>query len=212
MIKVCFNEKNEIIGFNLKDAIYFINLFNINVNKNITERVFVQKKDSFNRKLYKITKNNKEYITTNNKVEDAMVEEYSEYIEKIKSVSLLKNPELFTLEDIKNEKINQLKFRNDNAECILIEFMDDNNCFNNSGKNVLIINGENISNKITLSEHSQLKIYYESDNSIDVFFGKTLKSISTTPLNDDFQYHTDQSIIIKISGNANINCLAILLK
>ena len=219
MEKVCFDDNNNLIGFNLQDSTNFINLFNININKTIMEFKNINAKDSLGRQLYKIIdKNTNKEIISNQIInnEEFEIEKYKIPSEKKKVISLLNNIGDFTIDDIMLEKSRQLKEKYKCNDCIAYELLNDNIKFNTDmGKNVIKIyaNKEISSNQIKLNDPNQIAIYYESDNDLQIEISannRNWKSINK----EEYIDFNNRNLYIKFlsSKDSNIYSVAILIR
>lgn len=204
MKKICFDKKNKIIGFDLEDSRYYINVFYINnIYKNIQKSIKINDVDDLGRKKYRIE---------NNKKIPLLIDK------EVKSKCFLEiEPNEFNVNDIIDIKKNQLIKKYNCSDCLLEELLGDD-VFNfkgaTCGKNILKIlsNNEIISNKIS-TEYEKFYIYYEADNELTIeysynginyhkfYFNEVLKS-------------TNSGFTIKISSKkeTNIYSFAILLQ
>ena len=223
MYKICFDQFNNIQNFDLFNSVNFINLFNIKeVSKDVIETEKIQSQDYLGRNLfYKINKklNTKETVVENYDIND--INEDIEYIPVTydnpitKKVFLISEPYKFTMQDIINEKNNQLLTQYNCKKCLLYELLDNKHVINNNsntGSNIININGEVISDEIKLSNNKKISIYYESDNDINISVSNDTKTWLDIKQNQFINFNND-NLYIKLISNCetNIYCLAILI-
>jgi len=203
MYKIYF-ENNKIINIsnennNIDLYKYYINLFNINVSKTIQKTIKVQTTDLLGR-----------VILNNN-----LPIYHDEIINK--EVNLNMYSQYFTIEDIFNSKINQLKQQFNCTNVLLDELYNNNNIFGfntNIGQNSIIINNEITSNIIT-SNYDNILIYSESDNSNNnLEYYISYDKLNFIKLNNDFNKINNKSFYLKIKSNTkiNINSIGICFK
>lgn len=203
MYKIYF-ENNKIINIsnennNIDLYKYYINLFNINVSKTIQKTIKVQTTDLLGR-----------VILNNN-----LPIYHDEIINK--EVNLNMYSQYFTIEDIFNTKINQLKQQFNCTDILLDELYNNNNIFGfntNIGQNSIIINNEITSNIIT-SNYDNILIYSESDNSNNnLEYYISYDKLNFIKLNNDFNKINNKSFYLKIKSNTkiNINSIGICFK
>ena len=207
MYKIYF-ENNKIINIsnennNIDLYKYYINLFNINVSKTIQKTIKVQTTDLLGR-----------VILNNN-----LPIYHDEIINK--EVNLNMYSQYFTIEDIFNSKINQLKQQFNCTDVLLDELYNNNNIFGfntNIGQNSIIINNEITSNIIT-SNYDNILIYSESDdlngdliNNVEYYI--SYDKVNFIKLNNDFNKINNKSFYLKIKSNTktNINSIGICFK
>ncbi len=221
MKKVCFDKNDNIIGFDLQNADNFINLFDINgVNKIMKEYDEVQVKDSLGRKLYKVG-NDSLYVITDdidNVKEDVTVKEFTTLVPTNVEYSLTINPDKFSIGDIIEEKNKQLINYFGCTNCIGNELVENDNQikFNcDSGKNVIKVypNQDIFSNQIKLSGETQIAIYSESDEELQIEISANKKDWTKVD-NCNFIDFNKKILYIKCSSNVenNIYCISILIK
>lgn len=221
MYKVCFNENDNIVGFDLSNSIYYINLFNIkDVRKEITEYDYTQKSDSFGRKLYYMIGDDNVKIETphtdmiNCKYEPIMVKK-----PRKRDAELIFESNLFSENDIVIEKRKQLIDKYKCSDCLLFELLDENDDvqFDNviSGTNIIRIleNSETVSNKILLPKHKNISIYCESDYELDIKISGDGVGFVNYKKDSFINYASYGNLYIKLKAakETNIYCLAILI-
>lgn len=224
MNKICLNQNNEIIGFNMNNCFNFINIENVDdIYKIVNETHNVEKLDEFGRTIF-----TKQHKALNKKMNIALMAEddsfddndflytkqYEQKVTQRKSY-LINESNNFTFEDLVDEKVKQLKNKFGADECILFEtFNNDifvNDCNNNCiiGNTFMKINSESDLNiTIDLEKHSQIMIYCESDN--DVVF----KIKNNIMLQNEYVKHTTKKLNLNITTEnvSNIYSIAILIK
>jgi hypothetical protein len=221
MYKVCLDNNNNIVGFDLKNSIYYINLFDINnVTKDIKQYKEEQLKDSLGRKLY--YQHNKQeddtsvvYIIDNNSTNY----EYTPIITNIpiiNEVFLIKDTNYFSLDNLISIKKEQLIKNFNCKDCILYEMLDSPAItFNaNIGKNVIKIysNSEAISNKIEMSNNSKIAIYYEANQDLNIAISDDAKTWIQIKRNEFIDYNNKEIFIKFISTTeTDITSISILI-
>lgn len=220
MYKVCFNEKDQIIGFNISNCIRYINLFNIeDVTKEIFEDKTIEQLDSYGRNVF--IKKHKETgncvfvssMENDDFFEDELFEYEKQYkiVKQKKVVSLLNECNLFTLEDIIDIKKNQLINKYQCSDCQLYEtFEDMQGSKYIRGKNFIRINNtsELLLNKLKHKKNSEMQIYYETDKNIDIFLNNKKANC------ENIYKITTEKIKLEFKGEqeSNIYCIAVLFK
>ncbi len=223
MNKICFNQFNEIIGFNLCNCSNYINIFDVdNINKtvyresleekldSIGRRIFLQKHKRLKKSTYISSMELDDYEDDNFTYEKQYINIKKPYISYLCSES-----QNFTLEDILKSKKEQLIEKYNAKDCILFENFD--NVFDNTstqkcllGKTFIRIDNSSklYSNEIVLPEHSQMLIYCESDKDINIISDE--KKIA---LNKFIKHTSDKiNLEIKTKEKSNIYSIAILIK
>lgn len=213
MYNVCFDFNDNIIGFNLINSLYHVNLFYLHDIKKIVQKIEkIHAQDSLGRKLYQDLNDNKivSYKINENSI--------PYMIDKIfnKELYLEYDSNEFNLNDILEIKYNQLSEKFNCDYCILDEFLSDQNLFNfnaTSGKNLMIINNDAISQEINLENYSDFAVYCESTNDVLLeisYDNKSFQKISK----ETFIKKENNSIYIKIIApqKTNIYSFALLLK
>lgn len=215
MYKVCFNENDQIIGFNIDTCFSYINLFSItDVKKTIMEDKFVEKLDSFGRNVF--LKKHKEtgetvnvsLMNNENYFEDELFEYTKQYktMKDNKVIYLVDESDKFTLEDIVEIKKEQLKKHYECSSCELYEFFNNIEGSNYiCGKNFVRINeNSNLSlNKLKCKKNSNIIIHCETDNDIKVFLNSKEVSMS------EFFKTTSENIKVSFKGNNEVNIYSI---
>lgn len=223
MNKICFNQFNEIIGFNLCNCSNYINIFDVdNIAKTVYKESLEEKLDSIGRRIFlqKHKRLKKSTYISSMEIDDFEDDNFiyeKQYIcVKKPHISYLSNESHnFTLEDILNSKKEQLIEKYNAQDCILFENFD--NIFDNSstqkcllGKTFIRIdNGSKLhSNEITIPEHSQIFIYCESDNDINILLDGKKVALNK------FIKHSSKNIKLEIKSKekSNIYSIAILIK
>lgn len=219
MYKVCFDNLNNIVGFDISSPTY-INLFDINdTSKYVTKYNDVQIKDSLGRNMY-YQYDKKNDITTNvTFIQDNYGYQYTPMISSVAmkvKLTLVNNSNNFSIEDIIEEKNKQLISKYNCNNCLLYELINDSNDikFNtNIGKNIIKINAnsEIISNEIQLTDNNKISVYCETDNDIKILISNDQKTWIEIQ-KDQFLDYKDNVIFIKLISiiETNIYCIAIL--
>lgn len=220
MYKVCFDKNDKIIGFNVKNCISYINLFNItNVNKCISEDKYVEELDSFGRRVFikKHKKTGNTVLVSSMENRDFFEDELFEYTKKIKKIQeekiiyLVNECDKFTIEDIINAKKEQLIEKYECSDCELFEIFDNVKGENYvGGKNFIRIN-ENSQielDKVKCKKNSNVIIYCENDKNINITLNKKMVNgnefLKVTAENIKLGFNSDEEI--------NIYSIAILFK
>ena len=220
MEKICFNNKNELIGIDLNDSINFINLFDININKKIKQYKNENAKDSLGRQLYKIIdKNTNEYTISNQIINnnELQTEKYIYQVPIKTEISLLNNIDQFTIDDIINEKKNQLQQIYDFNDCILYELLNEEDITFNTdmGKNIIKVykDKEIISNQLKINNAEQVAIYYESDDDLQIEISANKRIWKSINKGEYINFNNKNMYIKFLSPNdTNIYSVAILIK
>lgn len=218
MYKICFDENDNIIGFDLSICDYYINLFDINnVTKEIIEYESIQKVDSYGRKLYYMVNDSKKSEVINTNILNCEYEPIMLQIPITREIRLTYEPNLFNMNDILIEKKKQIINNYKCLDSVLYELINEQEILNFnaiSGKNIIRISGnsEVISNKITFNSNKKIKIYYESDQDINIQISNNGENFINMKKNS-FVPYTDNSIYIKLNctKETNIYCMAILI-
>lgn len=186
MYKVCFNEDNKIIGFNINNCISYINIFDIaNVTKEILCDKYVEKLDGFGRRTF--LKKHKETgnttIISSMEKEDFFEDELFEYTKMFKKiyekriVRLVDECDKFTLNDIVEAKKCQLISKYECSSCELFESFDNINGENYiSGKNFIrITNNSKVElDNIKCKKTSNVMIYCENNNKTEILLNDNI--------------------------------------
>jgi hypothetical protein len=221
MYKVCLNDSNNIIGFDLKNSNYYINLFDINnVTKNIKEYKEEQVRDSLGRKMYYQYNTLSDITSITYIIDNDSKYTYTPITTLVpveNNVLLVSDTDKFTLSNLIHIKKEQLKNINNCKDCILYELLDDSMLltFNtNIGKNIIKLysNSETISNRVALSNNSKIAIYYEADNDLNIAISSDEKKWINVEKNQFIDY-TEEQLFIKFSSTneTNIESIAVLI-
>ena len=213
MYSVCMNDDNKIIGINLSNNDNFINIFDINFSKQINEENMMQSIDSLGRKLYKEINKETGITTITSNISNTDLYNYEPimiaYPKKV-DYDFVSNIEKFSYKDIIDQKKKQLIDKYKCKDCILYEFIDEQDLFDcNTGKNTLIIDSETISNKIQLSDVNEIYIYIEGNVNVQV--SNDQKNWIDITNFIDFKY---KKLYIKLMSEniAKVYSLAILIR
>lgn len=222
MYKVCFDEDNKIIGFNIDKCMSYINLFDItHVSKKIKENRKEDKLDSIGRRIFKkinkITKTRSTHFCTsdcNFEDNDYTYEKEYNTVEYYNEYSLLNESNMFTEEDIVNEKKKQLQNKFEANGCLIIELFNSldediklSNCV--LYKDYLKVNNKSeICINFKLETHKEILIYCESNNDLKFLYNENEVN------NNEYIKHRSKNVELKIesSENADIYSIAILFR
>lgn len=221
MYKICFDKDDNIIGFDLENPIYYINLLEINnVEKEIDEIIDKHEIDSLGRKIYLKINTGGDVIGKTVYINDnnfTYKPSYKQIVNK-RMVKLIVEPDKFTIDDILQIKKDQLISKYECSDCILFELFNDDNILKsgvNTGKNIINLCEccEVSSNKINIDNNSQISIYYESNNNLEIYVSDNNKNFSQM-LENEFININKKNIYLKIKSHQEVDifCIAILLK
>lgn len=180
MYKVCFNEDNKIIGFNIKNCINYVNIFDIaNVTKEILCDKYVEKLDSLGRRTFlKKHKETGHTIVISAMEKDDFFEdelfEYTKIFDKIqekKIIYLVNESDKFTFNDIIETKKSQLLNKYGCSSCLLFETFD--NIYGEnyiSGNNFIRITKDSKVefDNIKCKKTADVLIYCENNNGTEI--------------------------------------------
>lgn len=180
MYKVCFNEDNKIIGFNMKNCIRYVNIFDIsNVTKEILCDKYIEKLDVLGRRMFlKKHKETGKTVVISSMAKDEFFEdelfEYTKIFDKVqekKTIYLTNESDKFALNDIIEAKKSQLLNKYECSSCILFESFDNISGENYiSGENFLRINSNSKVelNNIKCKKTANVMIYCENNNGTEI--------------------------------------------
>lgn len=180
MYKVCFNEDNKIIGFNIKNCINYVNVFDIvSITKEILCDKYVEKLDSLGRRTFfkKHKATGKTIIISTMETSDFFEDELFEYtkifekVQETKTIYLVNESDKFTLDDIIEAKKEQLLNKYECSSCMLFESFDNIKGENYiSGKNFIRITSDatvELEN-IKCKKSANVIIYCENNNGTEI--------------------------------------------
>lgn len=220
MYKVCFNEDNKIIGFNIQNCINYVNIFDIvSVTKEISYDKHVDKLDSFGRRTFlkKHKKTGDTIVISTMETDDFFEDELFEYtkiVEKIqetKTIHLVNESDKFTLDDIIEAKKEQLLRKYECSSCMLFESFDSISGENYiSGNNFIrITNDSKIElDAIKCKKSTDVIVYCENSNGTEILLNnKAVEQNTLCRVNAD-------NIKLQLTSNTDVDIysIAVLFK